>query len=187
MKAEIKGSFVWALWTTVVITTNVHPAHWFTGVDMGPLRRRLTEIRYCEHQGSYKLMDWDEKASGDFMLFQPSTPVIPPDLSSTSSTSSTSTSAAAGMASESAGMSLTEFRAQWLAEIDAEQSGKRRKLNPPPKVRPDKERAATVVISSDEELTDPDNHDPDKDEMIASTVPWPKDGDNEPDMGGQPV
>jgi len=75
MKVEVKGGHSWALWTTVVITTNVHPAHWWTGVNMAPLQRRITEIRLCEHQGTYKLMNWLEQTTGDFEHFVP--PAVP--------------------------------------------------------------------------------------------------------------
>lgn len=65
LKVEVKGGFSWAVWTTVVITSNTHPSAWFkkadAAVNMGPLARRIQEIRYCEHQGAYKRMDWDEQ------------------------------------------------------------------------------------------------------------------------------
>jgi len=39
MEVEFKGGFSWAVWDTVVITTNVHPSQWYTGVDVSPLKR----------------------------------------------------------------------------------------------------------------------------------------------------
>lgn len=62
LKIEVKGGFAWAVWTTVVITSNSHPSEWYNKADMqvnmGPLKRRIQEIRYCEHQGTYKRQDW---------------------------------------------------------------------------------------------------------------------------------
>lgn len=74
LKVEYKGGFCWACWTTVVITTNVFPTAWYTGVNLGPLRRRLTregcEIRKMETQGTYKKVDWDEhEVDTDFVSF----------------------------------------------------------------------------------------------------------------------
>lgn len=88
LKVEVKGGFAWAVWTTVVITTNCHPSAWYTGVDTAPLRRRLceggSEIRYVEHQGSYKVMDWTESiVTPDFIAFQLPPPAVPADQSKT--------------------------------------------------------------------------------------------------------
>lgn len=85
MKVEIKGGHVWACWTTIVITTNTHPANWYHDIDVSPLRRRLTtggsEIRYMEpaSQGHYKQMDWEERViSPDFLPFQLGIPETQP-------------------------------------------------------------------------------------------------------------
>lgn len=63
LKIEVKGGFAWAVWTTVVITSNSHPSAWYNKADMqvnlGPLKRRIQEIRLCENQGTYKRQDWD--------------------------------------------------------------------------------------------------------------------------------
>jgi len=73
--AEVKGGFSWASWTTVVITTNVIPSAWYSGVNLDPLARRISEIRFCEHQGTYKLMDFYENIlTDDFIRF--ATPLI---------------------------------------------------------------------------------------------------------------
>jgi len=74
LKVEYKGGFCWACWTTVVITTNLFPTAWYTGVDLSPLRRRLTaancEIRKMESQGVYKKVDWEEhEVDTDFVSF----------------------------------------------------------------------------------------------------------------------
>lgn len=80
LKIEYKGGFCWACWTTVVITTNLFPTGWYTGVDLAPLRRRLTEanceIRKMESQGVYKKVDWDEhELDEDFVSFKPLPPM----------------------------------------------------------------------------------------------------------------
>lgn len=70
LKVEVKGSFVWAAWTTVVITSNIHPSGWYTSTVLAPLERRINEIRLVEHQGTYKLVDFAEKVlSDDFVNF----------------------------------------------------------------------------------------------------------------------
>lgn len=75
LKVEIKGGFAWAVWTTVVITSNIHPVGWYHDTDTSPLQRRLTtggsEIRLVEHQGTYKRISWDEHVlDADFMPWQ---------------------------------------------------------------------------------------------------------------------
>lgn len=75
LKIEIKGGHAWAVWTTVVITSNTHPAGWYEHMDTTPLRRRLTEggseIRLVEHQGTYKRVSWDEHVlDADYINFQ---------------------------------------------------------------------------------------------------------------------
>lgn len=87
LKIEVKGGHAWACWTTVVITSNIHPSGWYSGVDLAPLRRRLTEIRLCEQQGAYKKVDFDEHLlDQDFVNFvrgdevpdsQTATPYVP--------------------------------------------------------------------------------------------------------------
>ncbi|ALE29785.1 replication associated protein [Lake Sarah-associated circular virus-42] len=68
--AEVKGGMVWGVWDTVIITSNVHPASWYTGVDTSPLKRRIAEIRLCENQGTYKMISWEETVlSNDFENF----------------------------------------------------------------------------------------------------------------------
>lgn len=74
MLVEVKGGHAWAQWDTVVITTNVHPAHWYTNVDTAPLRRRINEIRYMEERGLYQIMDWEEHRVGDVIAYE-TTPV----------------------------------------------------------------------------------------------------------------
>ena len=75
MPVQIKGGFMWATWTLVVITTNTFPASWYTQVNTAPLRRRLTtrgsEIRLVEVYNAYKTMDWGENAEVDATAFAP--------------------------------------------------------------------------------------------------------------------
>lgn len=48
LRCEIKGGFTYALWTTVIITSNKHPRQWY-GQGLTPaLERRLTSIRSFE-------------------------------------------------------------------------------------------------------------------------------------------
>lgn len=71
MKVEIKGGHTWACWTTVIITSNVHPSHWYSPtIDSAPLQRRINEIRHCIAQGVYKLVDWSEQELGDSLPHQ---------------------------------------------------------------------------------------------------------------------
>lgn len=80
-KVPIKGGFSWAVWTTVVITSNLHPADWFANRQestphIEPIRRRIHEIRHCEHQGTYRRQDWDyHYLDEDFQQYQ--VPVAP--------------------------------------------------------------------------------------------------------------
>ena len=87
LKIEIKGGFAWAVWTTVVITSNSHPSSWYNKAEMqvnlGPLKRRIQEIRYCESQGAYKRQDWDQKdIDDDFIPYLPND-VVTPTLNTT--------------------------------------------------------------------------------------------------------
>lgn len=82
LAVEIKGGHVWACWTTVVVTTNIHPRSWYSGVNLAPLCRRIHEIRYMEshldeseppkpvYPGAYKFMGWDESVHPEVAYFQ---------------------------------------------------------------------------------------------------------------------
>jgi len=91
LKIEIKGGFSWAVWTTVVITSNIHPSSWYaSAVDASPLQRRLTqpgsEIRLMQEQGVYKRVDWQEHITDeDFLPFCPSRPTSPAPTSALTS------------------------------------------------------------------------------------------------------
>ena len=75
---EVKGGFAWAVWTTVVITSNIHPSGWYQGVNLAPLERRINEIRLLEHQGSYKKVDFSEhELDLDYVQFEEPTQIIP--------------------------------------------------------------------------------------------------------------
>jgi len=93
LKVEIKGGHTWAVWTTVVITTNIHPSSWYSSVDLAPLKRRLTEngseIRMITERGLYQLVDWSDHPVGDIIPFMahdqivlspPATPPASPQL-----------------------------------------------------------------------------------------------------------
>jgi len=76
LKVEIKGGHQWACWTTVIITSNIHPSGWYgQGIDTAPLRRRITSIRLMVEQGVYQEVDWAEHTQGDALKFtQPTQP-----------------------------------------------------------------------------------------------------------------
>lgn len=82
LKVEVKCNHAWAVWTTVVITTNIHPNGWYSGVDLAPLKRRLTEngaeIRLISEQGLYQLVDWNDTPIGDVIPFQAPVVLDPP-------------------------------------------------------------------------------------------------------------
>lgn len=76
LKVEVKGGHAWAVWTTVVITSNTHPSAWYSNMDTAPLKRRINEIRLMEHQGTYKRIDWTEHVlDDDYVNFEN---VVPP-------------------------------------------------------------------------------------------------------------
>lgn len=69
LKIEVKGSFAWAQWTTVVITSNTQPSDWYqcsaVAINTAPLQRRISEIRLQSEQGLYQLQGWDGRSLGD--------------------------------------------------------------------------------------------------------------------------
>jgi len=90
LKVEVKGSHVWACWTTVVITSNKPPIEWYqpsqfnhiAEEDINALKRRITEIRFQEERGLYKLDDFkgEKNSSQQFMEWDPLViPATPPD------------------------------------------------------------------------------------------------------------
>lgn len=71
LKVEVKGGHAWAVWTTVVVTSNIHPSGWYEHQDTAPLQRRINEIRLVEEKGTYKRIDWTEHVlDDDFVNFQ---------------------------------------------------------------------------------------------------------------------
>jgi len=79
LKVEVKGGHAWAVWTTVVITSNIHPSGWYEHIDTSPLRRRINEIRLVEERGTYKGVDWTEHViDADFVNFDAGVPDTPP-------------------------------------------------------------------------------------------------------------
>lgn len=72
LKVEFKGGFVWANWTTVVITSNYHPANWYDNVglhvvNVDPLRRRLKSIYEFLPDRMYHEVQWDGTPMGDML------------------------------------------------------------------------------------------------------------------------
>lgn len=48
-RCQIKGGMAWALWDTVIITSNKHPDDWYPSVtDTAALKRRISGVRYFE-------------------------------------------------------------------------------------------------------------------------------------------
>jgi len=176
LKVEYKGGFSWALWDTVVITTNVHPSQWYTGVDVSPLRRRISEIRYCIDRETYQLMDWDEHTIGDIERW----PVVSAPAS-TSSSAEVIPETPAAKRKRTKPTDLTPAKEPPVQKEKEKCKGVEQDCGGSAPVPP------TIVISdSDEELDDPDeeelgaNHDPDQDvRTVSPTQPWP-------DMGAQP-
>lgn len=76
LKVEIKGGYVWACWTTVVITSNQAPSDWYTAsqfnhvkqADVDALERRISEVRYQELRGCWKLDNFkgEQHQAADF-------------------------------------------------------------------------------------------------------------------------
>lgn len=71
-KVEVKGSQTHACWTTVIITSNIAPRDWYAPsancldiIDLGPLRRRIYQIRRFVDLGMYIEEDWDGNALSD--------------------------------------------------------------------------------------------------------------------------
>lgn len=46
LQLQVKGSFTWAMWTTVIITSNEPPANWYKKGLTEALERRLTEVKF---------------------------------------------------------------------------------------------------------------------------------------------
>ena len=72
MQVEVKGSQTHACWTTVIITSNIAPRDWYAPsancldiIDLGPLRRRIYQIRRFVDLGMYIEEDWDGNALSD--------------------------------------------------------------------------------------------------------------------------
>lgn len=70
-RLDVKGAFTWAAWTTVIICSNTAPKDWYevapTMEDkfLGPLKRRIYQIRHFVARAYYIIEDWDKKALSD--------------------------------------------------------------------------------------------------------------------------
>lgn len=71
LKVEFKGGFVWACWTTVIITTNYMPDSWYQNalapVNVDPLKRRIGHIYEFLPDRLYIELGWDGKHIGDLL------------------------------------------------------------------------------------------------------------------------
>lgn len=96
LKVEVKGGHAWAVWTTVVITSNTHPSEWYKDVDLAPLRRRLTEdgseIRFADSKGYYQKVDWSENKLGDLEKYEEVVPATPASVPAAAPAPAASTS-----------------------------------------------------------------------------------------------
>nr|QXP07738.1 MAG: replication associated protein [Arizlama virus] len=76
LKVEYKGGFVWACWTTVIITSNAMPDNWYErNIDNSPLKRRIHEIRKVTEQGLYEVVNWECERQGDTVAWNLPAPV----------------------------------------------------------------------------------------------------------------
>lgn len=83
LKVEFKGGFVWACWTTVIITTNYMPDTWYTNalapVNVDPLKRRIDHIYEFLPDRLYVELDWAGKHIGDVLTTKCfELPLLPP-------------------------------------------------------------------------------------------------------------
>lgn len=72
-RLDVKGAFTWAAWTTVIICSNTAPRNWYQVLPsdetryLGPLKRRIYQIRHFVARGFYVIEDWDGKILSDQM------------------------------------------------------------------------------------------------------------------------
>lgn len=70
-KLPVKGGYCWASWSKVVITSNYPPRQWYVdsqggmAIDIGPLKRRIHEIRHFVARGIYFPEDFEGNTLGD--------------------------------------------------------------------------------------------------------------------------
>lgn len=63
LRLPIKGGHCWAAWTTVIITSNQHPADWWFAlpqVQQDALKRRIYDIREYFERGQWRHQNWDK-------------------------------------------------------------------------------------------------------------------------------
>ena len=71
-RCQIKGSYTWARWTTVVITSNKPPKAWYAQGLNPALERRLTQVREFEPAPSLEIMPYfDYQKSSRFSINGP--------------------------------------------------------------------------------------------------------------------
>ena len=82
-RIPVKGSFNWALWTTVIICSNTPPRAWYEVNPMdserliGPLKRRIYQIRKFIARGIYVIEDWDGNVLSDQIDINPQPVALP--------------------------------------------------------------------------------------------------------------
>jgi len=71
-RCQIKGSYTWARWTTVVITSNKPPKAWYAQGLNPALERRLTQVREFEPATSQEIVPYfDHQKSSRFSINGP--------------------------------------------------------------------------------------------------------------------
>jgi len=71
-RCQIKGSYTWARWTTVVITSNKSPKAWYAQGLNPALERRLTQVREFEPATSQEIVPYfDHQKSSRFSINGP--------------------------------------------------------------------------------------------------------------------
>lgn len=85
-RIPVKGSFNWALWTTVIICSNTPPRAWYevNPIEVErllfPLKRRIYQIRKFIAKGIYVLEDWDGNTISDQVDLNPPIVDLPPPI-----------------------------------------------------------------------------------------------------------
>ena len=82
-RLPVKGTFNWALWTTLIICSNTPPRGWYEVNPMdserliGPLKRRIYQIRKFIARGIYVIEDWDGNVLSDQIDINPQPVALP--------------------------------------------------------------------------------------------------------------
>lgn len=100
-RLEIKGSFTWACWTTVILCSNSPPREWYPVAPtaehiLKPLQRRIYQIRHFVARGVYEIEDWEGKVLSDQLTVE-APPTAPTSPAGAAVATATATTAAAPM------------------------------------------------------------------------------------------